>query len=247
MSAWVLLRGLTREAGHWGGFPQRLQEALGEPVLPLDLPGNGSRHAERSPTSIAALAADLQARIAQLALPRPPAVLALSLGAMVAIEWARRNAGAARGLVLVATSLRPLAPMHWRLRPRAAARLLGGLLAGDARRLEQAVLELTSAGRDPAVLDDWLALRARHPVGRANAMRQLFAAARYRTTARPICPTLLLAGRGDRLVDPRCSARLAEAWNAPLDLHPWAGHDLPLDDPAWVVERVVRWRDTALA
>ena len=38
---WVLLRGLTREARHWGGFPERLGAALGVEVHCLDLPGNG--------------------------------------------------------------------------------------------------------------------------------------------------------------------------------------------------------------
>ena len=41
---WVLLRGLTREAGHWGSFPNQLRKALGgTPVLTLDLPGAGTR------------------------------------------------------------------------------------------------------------------------------------------------------------------------------------------------------------
>ena len=38
---WLLLRGLTREAGHWGRFPQQLQAALpGARILAIDLPGN---------------------------------------------------------------------------------------------------------------------------------------------------------------------------------------------------------------
>ena len=46
---WVLLRGLTREAGHWGGFGATLARALaagapdGRPprIVALDLPGHG--------------------------------------------------------------------------------------------------------------------------------------------------------------------------------------------------------------
>ena len=53
MTTWVLLRGLTREARHWGPLPQRLAPRLGgAPVVALELPGNGSRHRERSPESV---------------------------------------------------------------------------------------------------------------------------------------------------------------------------------------------------
>ena len=40
----------------------------------------------------------------------------------------------------------------------------------------------------------------------------------------------------DRLVNPHCSVRLATAWGVPHARHPWAGHDLPHDDPQWLCE-----------
>lgn len=52
---------------------------------------------------------------------------------------------------------------------------------------------------------------------------------------------LLLAGAQDHLVHPDCSAQVARAWGAPLSLHPDAGHDLPLDDPAWVCAQLRDW------
>ena len=48
-----------------------------------------------------------------------------------------------------------------------------------------------------------------------------------------------LLERLDRLVSPRCSQRLAAAWKVPLALHPSAGHDLPLDDPDWLLAQLV--------
>jgi hypothetical protein len=38
-----------------------------------------------------------------------------------------------------------------------------------------------------------------------------------------------------------CSAKLAAAWGALHCEHPWAGHDLPHDDPAWTSEQVRAW------
>jgi len=58
---------------------------------------------------------------------------------------------------------------------------------------------------------------------------------------------LVLASAHDALVDPYCSRRLAQAWALPIAEHPTAGHDLPLDDGAWVVRQVERWVCTSRA
>jgi pimeloyl-ACP methyl ester carboxylesterase len=241
MTPWVLLRGLARESGHWSDFPAQLSAALGAPVLTLDQPGNGSRFNERSPTRVDAMADDCRTQLTARGLAQPVNIVALSLGAMVATQLASSTPQRVARLVLISTSMRPLAPMHWRLRPAAAAPLLLSLLAADAARLEAAILAATSARADGAAVSRWLALRAAHPVSRRNVLRQLLAAARFRAPAPPPVPTLLLAGRGDRLVDYRCSERIAAAWHCPLALHQWAGHDLPLDDAAWVIDQIRRF------
>ncbi|MGB1477517.1 MAG: alpha/beta fold hydrolase, partial [Marinobacter salsuginis] len=52
---------------------------------------------------------------------------------------------------------------------------------------------------------------------------------------------LLLASRGDRIVHWRCSAALEERWQWTMKLHPDAGHDLPLDDPEWIIQQLRNW------
>lgn len=52
----------------------------------------------------------------------------------------------------------------------------------------------------------------------------------------------MLVSERDRLVNPACSRRLAEATGAVLEQHPQAGHDLPLDDPTWTVDAIARWQ-----
>jgi pimeloyl-ACP methyl ester carboxylesterase len=243
---WVLLRGLTREAAHWGSFPSVFQQALpGAQLHLLDLPGNGVRHAERSPATVHALVADVRAQVAQRGIATPVHVLALSLGAMVAAQWAHTAPHELAGAVLVNTSLRPFSPLHHRLQlphwPSVLRLALGRPTPDAAERL---VWQMTSRQRnvDEAVIAAWVTARRQHPVRGANALRQLLAAARYRAPARaPDVPLLLLAGAGDRLVDPRCSHALAQAWRALLREHPRAGHDLPLDDPHWVADQVRDW------
>jgi alpha-beta hydrolase superfamily lysophospholipase len=115
------------------------------------------------------------------------------------------------------------------------------LLGRDDAAREAAILQLTSR-RVAAVPPQWLTLRRERPVSRLNALRQLAAAAAFRLpAAAPAVPLLLLASRGDALVDAGCSQALAARWDLPLEVHPDAGHDLPLDDEAWVVERVAQW------
>lgn len=243
MSAWVLLRGLTREAGHWGGFVEQLAAGLpGARILTPDLPGNGVLHAETSPARVEAMVESCRRQVAGQAVAGPVNVLAMSLGAMVAVAWAAARPQELAGCVLINTSLRPFSPFHHRLRPSSYPALLGVLAGGDARRKEAAILRLTSRIADPVVLDDWVRLRRVHPVSSANALRQLLAAARFRAPCRaPRVPMLVLNGAADALVDARCSAALAARWGLPLARHPWAGHDLPLDDGAWVVERIRAW------
>lgn len=245
MSTWVLLRGLTREARHWGSFPARLAAACpGATILTPDLPGSGQRHGQPSPPTVAGLLAAVREEVAGAAAP-PYHLLGLSLGGMLALEWAARQPREVAACVLINTSLRPLSPFFRRLRPRhypALLRVAFGLAGVEAR--EALILGLTSrlATDRPALVADWSAWRRECPVSPGNALRQLAAAARYRLPIPPPPrPMLVLAGARDALVDPACSTRLAAAWSLPLAVHPEAGHDLPLDDPAWVAAQVEGW------
>lgn len=245
MSTWVLLRGLTREARHWGDFPARLAAVCpGAAILTPDLPGSGRRHGQPSPARVAGLLAAVREEVAAAA-PPPYHLLGLSLGGMVALEWAARHPREVAACVLINTSLRPLSPFFQRLRPRHYPSLLRAAFgpAGVEAR-ETLILGLTSrlAADRPALVQAWSAWRRECPVSPANALRQLAAAARYRLpNPPPPLPMLVLAAARDALVDPACSARLAAAWGLPLAVHPEAGHDLPLDDPAWVAAQVGAW------
>ncbi|MDZ4252804.1 MAG: alpha/beta hydrolase [Sulfuritalea sp.] len=232
---WILLRGLTREARHWGSFSQHLGAALdGARVRCLDLPGNGQHNGLVSLHSVEAMADWCHAEQARRAAAGPCGVVAMSLGAMVAVAWAQRHPGDIDAAVLINTSLRPFSPFYQRLRAGNYLRLLRLFGAKPSEReLETAILEMTTRLQpDPAaVIEQWLQWRRQNPVSRRNALRQLLAAARYRAPRqRPLERLLLLASARDALVDTRCSLRLAAQWDARIAIHPTAGHDLPLDD-----------------
>ncbi len=246
MSTWIFLRGLTREARHWGDFSATFRAAFPDAqIVALDLPGNGSLHTLASPLSVEAMAAYCRAELGSRGIPPPYHLLAMSLGAMVAAAWAAEQPREIAACVLINTSLRPFSPFYHRLRPENYLALCQrALLGGDGREWEELILRLTS--RDPQkheqVLDSWLAYRRECPVSVGNALRQLLAASRYRAGAgKPVAPMLILASSNDALVNPRCSRRVALHWHAAIVEHPTAGHDLPLDDGPWVAEQVSAW------
>ena len=245
---WVFLRGLVRESGHWGAFVPYFESRMpGVRVHLLDLPGNGALYRNTSPTSVKAMVESCRQQLHSAGLVPPHAVLALSMGAMVAVQWAHDYPHEVARQVLVNTSMRPYSTFYERLQPRnwgTVAGLLLRTLLGRAsgRQWELAVLRMTTTGSHPQALQAWLLLRLAHPVSTANALRQLWAAARFSAPGeRPKVTTLLLASTRDGLVSVRCSRVLAHAWQLPLAEHPRAGHDLALDDPQWLVVQVRRW------
>ena len=246
MSSWIFLRGLTREARHWGDFPASFMSAIPDAdiVMP-DLPGNGAHNHLSSPMTVGEIVECCREDLVQRGIAPPYHLLGLSLGAMVTVEWATRYPEELLPCVLINTSMRPFSPFYRRLRPRNYLRLLAlAALSGDARHIESAILRMTSARfeRQPDVLNAWVSYREHCPVTALNTLRQLIAAARFRAPkSRPNVPMLILAGAKDDLVDPHCSVQLSTHWDAPLRIQKDAGHDLPLDDGSWVALQVRQW------
>ncbi len=242
-ATWLLLRGLGRERGHWFEFARLLERSLGAQVVPIDLPGNGQRRHEPVPSSIAALARRLAAELRAGPAGPPRGVLGISLGGMVALSLAEQWPSGISHVVVVNTSSR-LSCGHQRLRPRAALSLLRASMATEPEARERLIYSLTTSapGQDVARwAQEAAAVARRVPPSRRALLAQLYAAATFRAPAHIPQPALVLSGARDRLVSPACSAALARALGATLRCHPGAGHDLPLEQPRWVIEQLKAW------
>lgn len=244
-ATWVLIRGLSREAAHWGPFPAELSRALGDaPVIAVDLPGAGRLWRQPSPLRVRDMVEGCRAQLHAQTLPPPYALLGLSLGGMVAAAWSAAHPQEVAACVLVNSSMRPFSAAHQRLRAGHWPALLRLLGSRDEVAIEQRILALTSRqpARHAAVLNAWLSIRRLRPVAAVNVVRQLLAAAAYRYMGdAPPMPTLVIASAMDGLVDPACSRAIARHWGAELIEHPSAGHDLPLDDGPWLAQRLAGW------
>jgi pimeloyl-[acyl-carrier protein] methyl ester esterase len=235
---WLLLRGLGRESAHWGDWPEQLRRArLQDSFHTLDLPGTGLHRHLPSPTCIAGVRQF--AERASRHLPRPLGLIGLSLGGMVALDWALHRPEDCANLVLISSSSGLSSPWR-RLRPAQWMPVMRMLTQADSDAREQAILALTSNRPVSSVVaQNWQAIQRDRPVRRLDVIRQLYAASRYKPPHRvPRMPTLVLASDGDRLTDWRCSRDLAESLECRLEVHPNAGHDLPLDDPQWLIAQL---------
>ncbi|MGF2686510.1 alpha/beta fold hydrolase [Marinobacter sp. DUT-3] len=239
---WILLRGLTREQAHWGSFPERLQLAFPEHRFhAVDLPGTGVHYREPSPGSIAAIREKVQQQVSHI--PKPYSILALSMGGMVALDWAQHvSEGEIQNLVLINSSSGFSPPWH-RMRPVSWAKIVRLLTRKELFDREADILRLT-CNTEPELqtIKHWYRIQRQRPVSRHNTWQQLRAAASFRPlNRRPVPDALLLASKRDRIVSWKCSEALEHRWQWTLKLHPEAGHDLPLDDPEWVVAQIRQW------
>lgn len=245
-SNWLLLRGLTREAGHWGDFLPLLQQAFPNAQIHcLDLAGSGEFYQQASPKTIGQITAQVRQHAQQRGwLTAKITLLTLSLGGMVAWDWMQQYPDDINGAVLMNSSLASVNPFYQRLRWQSYKQLAHVIHQPDDYKREVAIVKLVSnlASQHEKVAAQWGEIQHLRPVSRQNALRQIIAAARYKPSlAKPLPPVLLLNGLGDRLVSPACSAAISKRWSMPLMTHPWAGHDLCIDDANWVIAQLQQW------
>jgi pimeloyl-ACP methyl ester carboxylesterase len=242
-----MLRGLTREAGHWGEFRQQFGERFSDDqVICIDLPGAGDNRSLRASAKLADYTDFIRSELARLNPDQLPVIgLGLSMGGMILLDWAARFPGELRGVVAMNTSAANLGWPWQRLNWRALHCMARMLANRGPEVVERAILDLVSnhGERRLNAVRLWVEIRRLRPTSIGNMLRQLLAAARFRVRFVDVrIPILLLASRGDRLVSVHISRLLAEKLStARLVLHDTAGHDLPIDDPQWITEQVAAW------
>lgn len=239
----LLLRGLMREQRHWGNFPDILQAQFpNAQIITPDIPGNGLHYRSRSPDSIEKITDSVRQELAVTGNYRQINLIALSMGGMSAIDWMYRYPEEIASAVLINTSVRPYSPFFQRLRWQSYLSILR-LVFQKPQQQEKMILKLTSNQhyKDTDLLQLWFAWRRQYPVSMKSAYNQLLASAGFKSPGKPEQPVLIMASKADRLVDYRCSEALQRAWKTAYLEHSTAGHDLPLDDPHWVAEKLSSW------
>lgn len=239
---WIFLRGLVRGRGHWGDFPDRFRRKFPQDRLELlDLPGNGERRAELSPWSIPDYVPLIRERSEALKAGRPVHLLALSLGGMIAVDWLRQSPQDLSKVFLVCTSAGNLSPFYERFRPANFWRILPALKRPSATEFENMMMKLlvNSRERREAVLPELIRYSEKYPIREVNFLRQIRAAGRFRFPLNKPGNVELIGSYGDSLVSPACTLRIGQTWGVSARMHPWAGHDVAIDDPEWLLEQML--------
>ena len=236
-----LFRGLIRETEHWGSFIDQLEsQSYVNSVTGVDLPGNGRYNRLKSDLSIKAMAHFAHSHIDQET-ERPKVILAVSLGAMVAIELLHHYASSYHCAFLMNTSVAGVSPIYQRLQLQSLKHFYEVIISPSLEEKEMNILELVSNVQEKRnnIHDLWVDIARKRPVSTTNAARQLLAASHYRLPKKkPPCPMFLMASKADRMVDYRCTEGLAKKWRLPVMYNEKAGHELALDDPDWVLEQI---------
>jgi pimeloyl-ACP methyl ester carboxylesterase len=243
---WVLLRGLAREKAHWGDFLEKFQARFpGDEVLAIDLPGSGEHLKINSPTTITGIFNQVRAEVVSRASHAAHFnLVALSLGGMVAMEWIKQKPEELKSCVLINTSSKDLSPFYNRLRWQVWRDFVRLVSMQAAREREKGIIDviMNSAEARETALPEWTKIAVERPISYKNFFNQLLAASRFEGIKdKGEIPVLILNSLGDRMVDPSCSTRLHEQFHWPIKRHPWGGHDLPWDDPNWVLDRIQEW------
>ncbi len=237
----ILLRGLVREVRHWGDFPAMLNRS-GYKCSCLEIPGVGQRHKETSPLKIEDYVSALRFQFLNLKKSSPEDefyIIAISMGGMITQSWLSMFPSDFKASIIINSSGGNLSAFYKKLSPKAIKTLGALFMNNNLKQRTIEILELTTNMTElsDALVNKWVSFDKEFTIKRLTFLRQISAAARFKVPAREdiSTPLLFLCGKKDELVNHRCSIDLAEYYHSNYFIHPEAGHDIPLDDPDWII------------
>ena len=239
---WIFLRGLARGRGHWGDFQEYFfKYNPNDEIEMIDIPGNGERNLVQSPMEISDYVNDIRQQSDFLKQGHSVHILAISLGGMITAEWLRMYPDDIEKAYLCCTSAKNYSKIYERIRPQNIDEVIRLLLQKDDHaENEKSILKMIANNHDrveqlsPMLID----YSVQYPISRINVIRQLWAASRYKFPATVRGQVVLLGAYGDRFVSPQCTLNIGKAWGVTPIMHPWSGHDLPIDDPDWLASQL---------
>ena len=237
----LFIRGLTREVGHWRGFEKKFQ--LKNPnthTMAIDLPGSGEFYQMTSPTHIDQYVYFMRTLYLKNKKDGPVILIAISMGGMIALRWGEMFPEDIAKIYVINTSVSNFSGLTKRFNIPRFIKILPKLFGKNIRKKEKAVLELTTNlfKITEVELDFFESILKKHPISLKSSIAQILAASQFKLTKPLIAPVVVISSLNDRLVSSECSKSLSENLNVPIVVHPTAGHDLPLDDPDWLLSEL---------
>lgn len=237
---WLLIRGLGRQKKHWHDFTPLLN-THSEGVLCIDLPGVGDNKDAPTPHTISGHTDFLRTHFLNHKKDDEKwGVLGISLGGMIALDWAARFSDDFKRAVVINSSSNDTGHILQRFSIYTYYRLIRTVISSDPIERENEIMKMVSNLRvdDKPLLQKFAEIRQNEPVSKSTLSKQLFAASQFMLPTKITIPVLILASLKDNMVDVRCSKQIASHLKAKIKIHPTAGHDLTLDDPDWCIKQI---------
>lgn len=240
---WILIRGLIRSCFHWKTFTESLKSGLQlESVQTVELPGNGYLYQEQTPNDIQQVITQLKSQLSYSS-REPVGLFGISLGGMLATKWAQLHPQEVSHLVLINSSSQ-LSPFQLRLLPQNYLSIIRHLAFSKPAQIEKFILTTTSNDKNrwQPELQENIEFLKEHPVSLMNFIRQLNLTSQVDFRQIPQTQKMILTSKADQLVSSICSEQIAAQWGCDIFYHKTAGHDLPLDDASWVIEKLKNFK-----
>ncbi len=248
-----LLRGLSREHGHWGDdFINALKEQFPSATYTfMDLPGAGDYYDDKSFMSVKKMANFLheEHKDSLAAHKGNNILLATSLGGIVALEWLDRHPDVFDGVIMVSSSFKGICKSKERVQPEAKREMISILLTGDMPKREQKLLAINSNQRanDEELLEKWIEIQEERPISRWTMVKQGIGGMFYRPKKKKIkVPVLVLGTLEDKLVKPSCICKVSDWYKGEYAFHEDSGHGVPIDAPEWLMNISADWWERQL-
>lgn len=239
-----LIRGLSRESGHWGDFLTFLKtEIPGAEIRLLDLPGSGVHNKKRSPLSIPKIV-DFLRKENEMDPRRLNIVIASSLGGMVAMEWVIRYPDDFEGIVTMNSSFNEICKKSERIKRSIRPEIFKAMFYRKLHFREKAILNINSNKIDQGniILQRWIEIQKKRRMSRLNILSQAFAGISYSPKQKELrLPLLILGSKMDKMVCVECIEKSHKVFGGQLIWHETAGHCIPLDEPKWVSQEIRKW------
>ncbi len=235
----ILLHAVGLDLTYWDAQFERLSQT--HDVVALDWPGHGRSGALPGEISFARLAG-VVASVVEKAARGPAHVVGLSMGSMVAQNFALTHPGSVRSLCLVGSACTFSDPARQALRDRAATTRRGGMPAVLPATLGRWFTERFRQRR-PDVIDRVTKTVLACDPGVHAVLWEMIAGLDTRERLASLsCPTLVLVGAEDPSTPPAAARLLAEQIaGAQVEVIAGASHMAPIEAPETMSDLIERF------
>lgn len=246
-----LLRGLTRESGHWGQpFIDQLKKSIPNArIFLLYLPGSGKYVNDDASFSISKMVDFMRKDVIQIdsTYSGVNIICATSLGGMVATDWTIRYPNDFQGMILINSSFKKICSLDERVQKGVRMDMIKVMFTKTTEDRERLIVSINSNHTEKydSVAKEWVRVQNDRPMKKRNIFKQAIAGMLYSPDGKkPELPLLIVGSKGDRMVCSTCVQKTHDEFGGTLVWHPDSGHGLPIDEPEWLGEQISNWITT---